>query len=55
MIEFLDEDRERVMTGLKSAGTPEAAQKVLEKETDRLLLQYNEECTSVRSATRRPV
>ena len=38
MIEFLDEDRERVMTGLKSAGTPEAAQKVLEKETDRLLL-----------------
>ena len=48
MIEFLDEDRERVMTGLKSAGTPEAAQKVLEKETDRLLLQYNEECTSVR-------
>lgn len=48
MIEFLDEDRERVMTGLKSAATPEAAQKVLEKETDRLLLQYNEECTSVR-------
>ena len=36
------------MTGLRSAGPPEAAQKVLEKETDRLLLQYNEECTSVR-------
>ncbi len=46
--DFLEADRERVLTGLKSAQTPEAAQAVLEKETDRLLLQYNEECTSAR-------
>ena len=48
MIEYLEEDRERVFSGLQSAASPEAAQMILEKEADRLLLQYNEDCTSVR-------
>lgn len=48
LIEYLEADRDRVLTGLKGAQTPEAAQAVLEKEADRLLLQYNEECSSVR-------
>ena len=48
MIEYLDADRERVLTYLQGASTPADAQEVLEKEADRLLLQYNEECTSVR-------
>ena len=48
MIEYLEEDRERVFSGLQTASSPEAAQAVLEKEADRLLLQYNEDCTSVR-------
>ena len=33
---------------LKGAHSPAEAQQVLEKETDRLLLQYNEDCASVR-------
>lgn len=48
MIEYLEEDREKVLVGLKGSPTPEAAQEILEKEADRLLLQYNEDCTSVR-------
>lgn len=48
MIDYLEKDRENVMNGLRTASTPAEAQKILEKETDRLLLQYNEECTSVR-------
>ena len=48
MIDYLDKDRENVMNGLRTASTPADAQKILEKETDRLLLQYNEDCTSVR-------
>ena len=45
MMEFLEADREQLMSGLVSAGTPEQAQRVVEKEFDRLLLRYNEECT----------
>ena len=48
MIDYLEKDRENVMSGLRAASTPADAQKILEKETDRLLLQYNEDCTSVR-------
>lgn len=47
LTEYLDADHERVMAGLQAAATPEAAQRILEKEADRLLLQYNEACTSV--------
>lgn len=45
MMDFLEADREQLMSGLVSAGTPEQAQRVVEKEFDRLLLRYNEECT----------
>lgn len=48
LINYLDTDRERVMAGLRGAQTPEKAQEILERETDRLLLQYNEECGSAR-------
>ena len=48
MIEYLDRDREQVMTNLRAVSTPADAQKILEKEADRLLLQYNEDCASVR-------
>ena len=48
MIDYLEKDRDNVMNGLRTASTPADAQKILEKETDRLLLQYNEDCTSVR-------
>ena len=48
MIDYLDRDRDRILAGQKGAHSPAEAQQVLEKETDRLLLQYNEDCTSVR-------
>ncbi len=48
MIDYLEKDRDNVMSGLRTASTPADAQKILEKEADRLLLQYNEDCTSVR-------
>ena len=48
MIEYLDRDREQVMTNLRAVSTPADAKKILEKEADRLLLQYNEDCASVR-------
>jgi len=54
MMQFLEADKEQLMSGLAGAGTPEQAQGVLEKEFDRLLLRYNEECTEerVRDAAR---
>jgi hypothetical protein len=48
MIDYLDKDRERVLASLRGASTPADAQQILEKEADRLLLQYNEDCSSVR-------
>ena len=48
MIDYLEKDRDNVMNGLRTASTPADAQKILEKEADRLLLQYNEDCSSVR-------
>lgn len=47
MIDYLDRDRDRILAGLKGAHSPAEAQQFLEKETDRLLLQYNEDCASV--------
>ncbi len=44
MMDFLEADKEQLMSGLRSAGSPEKAQNVVEKEFDRLLLRYNEEC-----------
>ena len=54
MMQFLEVDKEQLMSGLAAAGTPEQAEHVLEKEFDRLLLRYNEECTleRVRDAAR---
>ena len=48
MIEYLEQDKDRILTGLRSASSPADAQQLLEKETARLLLQYNEDCASVR-------
>lgn len=48
MIDYLDRDHDRILAGLKGAHSPAEAQQFLEKETDRLLLQYNEDCASVR-------
>ena len=48
MMQFLEADKEQLMSGLAAAGTPEKAQSVLEKEFDRLLLRYNEECIEER-------
>lgn len=44
MIQFLEADKEQLMSGLAAASAPEKAQSVVEKEFDRLLLRYNEEC-----------
>ena len=54
MIQFLEEDRGQLISSLGQAGTPEACQSVLEKELDKLLLRYNEECAEerVRDAAR---
>lgn len=43
-IQLLENDKEQLMGELAKAASPENAQKVLEKEMDRLLMQYNEEC-----------
>lgn len=48
MMKFLEADKEQLLNGLSQAGTPEQAQKVIEKELDRLLLRYNEECKEER-------
>ena len=48
MTQLLEADKEQIMNGLAKAGTPEAAQTVVEKEFDKLLLQYNEECDEER-------
>ena len=48
MIQYLEADKEQLMSALVQAGTPESAQNVLDKEWDRLLLRYNEECAEER-------
>ena len=54
MIQFLEADKEQLYGSITQAGTPEQVQGVIEKELDRLLLRYNEECKEerVRDAAR---
>ena len=42
MLEYLEKDKEKVLSELVSAALPERAVKVMESEMDRLLYQYNE-------------
>ena len=42
MLEYLEKDREKILSDLVGASQPERAVKVLESELDRLLYQYNE-------------
>ncbi|MCR5300405.1 MAG: hypothetical protein K6D92_05880, partial [Erysipelotrichaceae bacterium] len=44
--EYLEKDRDRLLAGLQQAGTADRAIPVIESEFDRLLYQYNEECSS---------
>ena len=46
LLNYLENDKEALITSLENAGSPEAAAKVLDKRIDRLLYQYNEESTS---------
>ena len=49
MMQILETEKDRVMTELSKAAVPDQAQGVLEKLFDRILLQYNEECTEERA------
>ena len=49
MMQILETEKDRVMTELSKAAAPDQAQGVLEKLFDRILLQYNEECTEERA------
>ena len=44
MLELLEKDKDRVLTELAKAATPEKGAVVLENEMDRLILQYNDQC-----------
>ena len=46
LLDYLEDDKEALISSLENAGSGEAAAKVLDKRIDRLLLQYNEECAS---------
>ena len=48
MIQFLEADKEQLYGSIRQAGAPDQVQGVIEKELDRLLLQYNEECKEER-------
>lgn len=48
MIQFLEADKEQLYGSITQAGTPEQVEGVIEKELDRLLLRYNEECKEER-------
>ena len=54
MIQFLEADKEQLYGSINQAGTPDQVQSVIDKELDRLLLRYNEECKEerVRDAAR---
>ena len=43
MLDYLEEDKEKLLSDLQAAGTPEKAVLVLETEYDRLLYRYNEQ------------
>ena len=42
---YLEQDRERFLASLTQAGTPEKVIPLIESEYDRLLYQYNEQCS----------
>ena len=44
LTEYLEQDREKLLSLLAAAGTPEKAVPVMEEELDRVLLLYNEQC-----------
>jgi hypothetical protein len=46
MTDLLDKDKSTLITELANAATAEKAIKVLENETDKLLLRHNEQCGS---------
>lgn len=46
MTDILEKDKSNLLTELASAASAEKAVKVLENETDKLLLRYNEHCSS---------
>ena len=46
MIEFLEKDKDRLLTEITAGKTAERAIKTLENEVDKLLIQYNEQCGS---------
>ena len=48
MTEILEKDKEHLLTALTEAASAEKAIRVLENETDKLLLRYNEKCDSER-------
>ena len=48
MLDFLEKDREHLITELAKAQVPEKATTVLENEMDKLLLRYNEQCDNER-------
>lgn len=48
LLEMLESDQEKILSGLAQAKTPDRAQKVISSEFDRLLYQYNENCGSDR-------
>lgn len=48
MTEILDKDKEHILTELASAKSAEKAIRVLENESDKLLLRHNESCSSER-------
>lgn len=46
MTDLLEKDKNNLITELSNAASPEKAVKILENETDKLLLRYNEQCSS---------
>ncbi len=46
MTDILEKDKENLITEITGAGTAEKAVRVLENETDKLLIRYNEQCDS---------
>lgn len=48
MIDYLEKDKDKLIAGLTEAKTPEKAGRILEEELDRLLVRYNEQCSSDR-------
>lgn len=46
MTDLLEKDKSNLLTELSNASTAEKAVKVLENETDKLLLRHNEQCSS---------